>query len=470
MQQSKVPGVSVAVVYKDQVVFLKGYGVRKVGHDAEVNPDTVFEIASFSKPIASTIVASVVGTGEVDWDSRIEDLDPQFKLSNPTTTEQLTVRDLFAHRSGLPTESGDLLEDLGYTRPDILHQIRFLPLAADLRKAYQYSNFGLTEGAVAVTKKVGMTWEELAEQRLYSKIGMRSTSSQFSDYENNPNKAALHVLEDGIYRNRYVREADAESPAGGVSSSARDLAQWLRLQLGKGSWNGQQVVAEKPLLETRNAQICRSVKVLPPGDDCPGNQFYGLGWNVDTDSQGRERLSHSGAFLLGSGTSIYMVPSEQIGILVLGNSTPIGLPEAICLSFLDFFHYGAAKLDYLTELEKIFKQLRDAAQNASPNYSEIKPPPNPSPAKPLSSYVGKYSSKYYGMLEVELENQQLILRLPPRGAYYELKHWDGDTFTYYFASESSGVARRGVKFSPNRVLIENLATEGDGIFRRIESE
>jgi CubicO group peptidase (beta-lactamase class C family) len=109
---------------------MKGYGVRRLGDDRDkVDPDTVFEIASVSKPLASTIVASLVGTGEVSWDDRIEALDPEFKLSNQAASEQVTVRDLFSHRSGLPTGAGDLLEELGYSRPEILHQIRLVPLA-----------------------------------------------------------------------------------------------------------------------------------------------------------------------------------------------------------------------------------------------------------------------------------------------------------------------------------------------------
>ena len=128
LASTKVPGVSVAVVYNDQVVFLRGYGIRKVGDPAQVDPDTVFEIASFSKPITSTILASLVGQGKIGWDDRIVDLDPGFQLSSPDTTRQITIRDFLSHRSGLATESGDLLEDLGYSRPDILYRMRYLPL------------------------------------------------------------------------------------------------------------------------------------------------------------------------------------------------------------------------------------------------------------------------------------------------------------------------------------------------------
>src|SRR5215472_11452872 len=211
MAKTKVPGLAVAVVFQDKVVFLKGYGVRKIGDPAPVDADTVSEVASVSKPISSTIMASLVSTGDIGWDDRIVDLDTGFALSDAAATQRVTIRDMFAHRSGLPTGAGDVLEDLGYSRPEILSRLRFVPLVGLFRTTYHYSNFGMTEGAIAAAKKVGKRWEDIAAERLYSKIDMRSTSSRFSDYENSPNQAALHVLENGIYQNRFVREADASA-------------------------------------------------------------------------------------------------------------------------------------------------------------------------------------------------------------------------------------------------------------------
>jgi CubicO group peptidase (beta-lactamase class C family) len=476
MQKTKLPGLAVAVVYKGQLVFIKGYGVRKLGDPAKVDGDTVFEIASVSKPIASTIVASLVGTGEVSWDDRIQALEPNFALSNPAATAQVTIRDLFAHRSGLPTDAGDYLEDLGYSRPQILHQMRLVPLVSQFRDTYNYSNFGLTEAAIAVALKTGKTWEELAQERLYAKIGMGSTSSRYSDYENNPNKAALHYLQDGVYKNWFVREADSESPAGGVSSNVRDLAKWMELQLNNGAFHGNQIVDRTALDETHKPQICKAgVGPYAPGQ-CPGNNFYGLGWNVSHDAQGRLQLSHSGAFDSGGATAVYLLPSEQIGIVALTNGTPIGIPESVCLTFLDYFKYGSPKNDYLALFRPIFDGMVRETHDGSKDYSKLPPPQNSSPGGALSGYMGTYVSPYYGELHIVVEKNRLILRLPPRSAYYELTHWDGDTFTYYFTSESTGVARRGLQFlsGGKQVLVENLAKKendvlvNDGVFTKID--
>ncbi len=470
MDKTKVPGVAVAVIYNDQVVFLRGYGIRKVGEAAQIDPDTVFELASVSKPLASTVLASLVGQGKISWDDKIADLEPGFKLSSPDTTRQVTIRDFLSHRSGLATESGDLLEDLGYSRPQILHQMRYLPLPGEFRKTYAYSNFGYTTAAIAAATKIGKPWETIAEEQIYAPLGMTSTSSRFSDYENRANKAALHIMINGQPYNRFVREADAEAPAGGVSSSARDLAQWVRLQLDGGKWNGKQLIDADALAETHKAQVCRVAADPAKPNECPGDQYYGLGWNVGKYAEGHAMFSHSGAFFLGAATAVYIIPEEHIGVLALTNSTPIGLPESICLTFLDYLHYGKQQRDYLPLFGHVMDQMIAETQDAAPNYATLPPPAKPAATKPLTAYVGKYSNEYFGTLEVTVENNRLILRLPPRGAYYELSPWDGDTFTYYFASESTGLGRRGAKFSPdkNQVLIENLATEHNSVFTRTQ--
>jgi len=241
MEVTGVPGVAVAVVYRNKVVYLKGFGVRKAGERARVDPDTVFQLALLSKPISSTVIASLVGTQEVSWDSRIADLDHRFKLWDPDVLDQLTIRDLLSHRSGLPTLSGDLREDLGFTRSEVLHQMGLLRPTGTFRKAYQYSNFPYTEAGIAAARAAGKPWEDLAEERLFKSLGVHSTSYRYSDYTDRINKAAIHVIVDGKPVARYQRDPDAEAPAGGASSSVRDLAEWLRLQLAGGTWNGQSI-------------------------------------------------------------------------------------------------------------------------------------------------------------------------------------------------------------------------------------
>ncbi len=467
LARTKVPGVAVAVVYNDQVVFLRGYGARKVGELAAVDPDTVFEIASFSKPITSTILASLVGEGKIGWDDRIVDLDPGFRLSSAETTSRIEIRDFLSHRSGLATESGDMLEDLGYSRPEILYRMRYLPLPGQFRKTYAYSNFGYTTGAIAAATKIGKPWETIADKQLYSRLGMTSTSSRFSDYEDRANKAALHIFINGEPVNRFVREADAEAPAGGVSSSARDLAEWMRLQLSGGKWNGKQIIDANALAETHKAQICRNAADPAKPNECPGGQFYGLGWDVNPDGQGHTQISHSGAFFLGAATAIYMVPEEHLGVLVLSNSVPIGLPESICLHLLDLVHYGKPQRDYLPLIGKIFAQMIAETQDASTNYATLAPLKSSAPARPLSAYVGKYTNEYFGTLEVSSRTIDLSYDFR-RGEPTTNSRTGTETLLPILRQRKyrHRPPRREVLARKNEVLIENLAPEHNAVFTR----
>src|SRR5215475_10477960 len=249
IQNKVVPGLAIAVVFQDKVVYAKGFGVREVGKPEKVDADTVFQLASVSKPIGATVVAALVSEGKIAWDSKISDLDPTFAMYDPWVTREITIRDLYAHRSGLPAHAGDLLEDLGYDRAQVLYRLRFQKPDSSCRSHYAYTNFGMTAAAVAAAKAYDLDWANASEQKLYKPLGMHSTSSRYSDFIARTNKAVGHVLVNGKWVHKLQRNPDAQSPAGGVSSSVSDVAQWLRLYIAHGQFNGRQMVDEKALAE-----------------------------------------------------------------------------------------------------------------------------------------------------------------------------------------------------------------------------
>src|SRR5436190_3906365 len=255
IQENALPGLAIAVVFQDKAVYAKGFGVRDASAKNPVDADTVFQLASLSKPIGSTVVAELVGEGKITWDSKLSVLDPAFAMFDPWVTREITIRDMYAHRSGLPEHAGDLLEDLGFTRAEILHRLRYQHPGSSFRSHYAYTNFGMTEGAIAAAKAYNVEWEEAAKQKLYNPLGMNSTSSHYADFMARKNKALGHVLVDGKWVQKFKRDPDAQSPTGGVSSSVNDLTKWLQLQLAKGKFEGKQIVNEKALAETHHHQM-----------------------------------------------------------------------------------------------------------------------------------------------------------------------------------------------------------------------
>lgn len=462
LRKTGVPGMAVAVVHGGETVYAKGFGVRRVGTAHHVDQHTIFQLASVSKPLASTVVAGVVGRGAVKWHDSIVKYIPSFRLSDPYVGRNVTIADMFAHRSGLPDHAGDLLEDLGYDRRTILLRLALEPLDP-FRITYHYTNFGLTAAAQAVAEATGTTWEDLSQQVLYGPLGMTSTSSRYADYAHARNKAVLHVKIGQTWEAQYTRDADAQSPAGGASSSVHDMANWLVLQLAIGRYHGRQLIDRDALLATRMPQLMSGPTATPNSRA----SFYGLGLGVAYDEGGRLRLSHSRAFALGAATTIHMLPSENLGIVVLTNGMPIGVPETLAADFFDLAELGTVQRDWFAAYSPLF-----AALYVNPSKLAGKTPPaNPRAAHSEAAYAGTYANRFYGPATVEIRNGRLVMVLGPRHTAFRLSHWDGDTFSYLPSGENA-VGVNAVTFSIEsdghaaRFVVENLDAEGLGTFIR----
>ena len=454
MKKSGIPGMSVAIVHDGKIVFLKGYGVRNTRTKKPVDPDTVFMLASVSKSVGASVIAAEVARGTVKWTDPVAKYLPGFTLSDPWVGSHVTIGDMYAHRSGLPDHAGDILEDLGYSRAEGIARLRYYHLDP-FRITYHYTNFGLTAGAEAVAHAAHTSWEQLSRERIYAPLGMTHTSSRAADYMSAKDRADLHVRQGTGFAPLYVRDADAQSPAGGVSSTARDMAKWMEFELGQGVYNGKQLVDAKDVTEP---WAPRSVIGVPPA---PGRaSFYGYGMNVGYDSAGRLRLSHSGAFALGAATAYTMLPSEHLGIVVLTNAIPVGAAEALAAEFIDRAEFGKQLFDW-------YPMYAGAMAGMLEEHGELvgrKPPVHPTPFD-ANQFVGTYQNNLYGPAMIEATNGKLSIVLGPKKMRFPLTHWTGDLFSFVPPGESStGIT--AVHFTATAMTIEYLNEEGVGTFTR----
>ena len=457
MKKSGIPGMAVAVVHGGKTVYSKGFGVKDVRSGEKVDADTVFQLASLSKSLSATVVAHQVGTNAISWDTPIVSKLPWFALSDPVVTPMVSVGDMFAHRSGLPDHAGDLLEDLGYDRRYVLDRLRQLPLDP-FRISYAYTNFGLTAGAEAVAVSAGKSWEDLADEVLFRPLGMASTSFRFADYAARPDRAVGHIHVDGRYEPRYVRDADPEAPAGGVSSSVNDMTRWLAMVLADGSHEGKQIVDSRALLPAVTPQMVSSRATEP----AMRSGFYGYGFNVGATSAARMELSHSGGFVLGAGTNFVVLPSADVAIVALTNGTASGVPESLTAEFADLVQFGEVREDWYKLYGDLFKEMEE------PTGSLVgqKPPASPARSGPLTSYVGTYNNDYWGPARITEKDGKLQLAI---GTTLDvpLDHWDGSVFTYDWVSENAppGTVSKAT-FDGDKLTLEYYDTFKKGTFFR----
>lgn len=469
MAKSHVPGIAVAVVHGGKTVFATGYGERVKGDATRpVDEFTVFQVASVSKSISATVAAVAMTksaqTGKaINWDDRVRTYLPGFVLGNDYVSTQATIGDFFAHRSGLPEAAGDNLEDLGFERRDIIQRLRLMPLDA-FRTSYHYANFGTTIGAEAVAAAMGERWEVLANRLLFQPLGMRSTSYLHKDFLAQPNHAVLHAFVGGEFKPLYDRNPDEQAPAGGVSSNVTELAKWLQLLLAGGKHGSETLMSPKEILPALTPQV-----VNGRGDALDARTgFYGYGFNVNVNANGRTSMGHSGAFLLGAGTTFQILPSADAGIVVLTNGAPVGAAEAIAARFMDIVQYGEETRDWYAlahqRMMGFFKPIGDLVGAV--------PPAHPKPARNLADYAGQYTNLYFEAATVEVERDHLVLVLGPRLMKFPLRHWDGDTFAMSPGGENapegsvSSVKFSGNEANPKVMTIDYLNAEGLGTLSR----
>ena len=225
-----------------------------------------------------------------------------------------------------------------------------------------------------------------------------------------------------------------------VSSTADELARWMRLQLGQGSFEGQQLI---PAAALAPVHLPQAVSNVPQDPATQRAGFYGLGFNVSYTDFGAVQWSHSGAFASGAATAFYLLPGSGFGVLALTNGMPVGAPEALCLSVLDLATTGDVSRDWLALVGQLMTAM------ATPDYGTEAdwdtPPADATPAAPEEAYLGTYHNEYYGDAEIAHGADGLVLRIGPRPLEFPLTPYDRDTFSWQPEGENAA-GRSGLSF------------------------
>lgn len=464
MKDWEVPGVAIAVVKDDKIVFAKGYGVRELGKPDKVDEKTIFAIGSSSKAFTAAALALLVDEKKVQWDDRVTKYLPQFQLFDPYVTREMTVRDMLTHRIGL--ERGDQIwYATPYSRDEVLRRVRFLEPSSSVRSKFGYQNIMYLAAGQIVPSVTQKSWDDFLGERIFSPLGMTDTGTSIRTLSKFNDVATPHVkIEDKVQPVAW-RLIDNIGPAGSINSNVTDMAQWLRLNLGKGKFGGKQIVSEANIKEMQTPQTIMRIEG-PYTFFYPEAHFlnYGMGWFL-SDFRGKKLVEHGGA-IDGMRSAVAMIPEENVGVVVLTNMNGSLLPHYLAFRVLDSY-LGNTPKDYagegLTNIKKLEAQSKAAQEKALAE--RVK---GTKPSLDLQQYAGKYRSEMYGDAEIKFENGKLTAHFGP-SFNGELEHWHYDTFQVKWLDPVMG--KGFMQFNLNaRGKIAGVGFGNMGEFKRLPDE
>lgn len=422
-----VPGLSVAIVRNDSVIYTRGFGVLRTGTTTPVNGRTLFEIGSSSKAFTATLVAMLVSDGKMRWDDRLSTYLPDFRLFDPVASDGVTLRDALTHRSGIAR--GELLWlGSGLNREEILHRVRFLKPESPFRSKFSYQNIMFLAAGQAAAKAGGTTWEALVQQRIFTPLGMTSSVPSSKDLTN-ANVATAHGSEHDTAFTKGTFDAENIAPAGSILSNAVDMAQWMRFQLNDGVANGKRLLSSAALRETHTPQMLIGATAVAPvagADTTTVTHFhtYGMGWFVE-DYHGALSWQHGGN-TPGMTAAVGMLPEKKLGVAVLSNMQSTPLPRVLERYIFDRA-LGMPVKDLSAEAyarTAVLRKRADSVEKAQAGAHVA----GAQPALPLTAFAGTYGDSLYGDAVVTVKDGRLEMKHGDWSG--KLQYWNANNFRW----------------------------------------
>ncbi|MDX2032600.1 MAG: serine hydrolase [Blastocatellia bacterium] len=424
MKYWRTPGAAIVIVRGDEVVYLKGFGVRDAASRQPVTPDTIFAIGSTTKAFTTAAMAILADEGRMSWDDPVRRHLPYFRLSDPLANENVTMRDIVTHRTGLVRH--DLLwYNSPWSREEIIKRVGHVPLSYPFRTTFQYQNIMFLTAGEAVGAASGGGFEAFVQKRIFDPLEMKSANFSVARAQEAPDHATPHLKQGNEIKPMPWRNIDNVGPAGSINASVRDLSGWLRMHLNDGVFAGKRLISAGNLREMHTPQQVirlegRWTLFFPESETL--QLSYGLGWFIN-DYRGHKLVMHGGT-IDGFRASIVLDPRARIGVAVVANLNGVQMPEAVCYNVMDLL-LGLPRKDWNTFIGEAAKKFEgETVREVMTRFAARKKETRPT--RELAAYAGIYEDAAYGKAEISVADDRLVL------AWSNLKtrldHFHYDTF------------------------------------------
>jgi CubicO group peptidase (beta-lactamase class C family) len=457
-----VPGLAIAVVKDDSVVFAKGYGVRRLGTRDSVNTHTLFANASTTKAFTSFVVELMADEGKLRLDAPVVTYRPGFRLSDPAATREITIADLLSHRTGVPEADYIWYEDTS-SFPEIMRRLSYVPFNAPVRSHFEYQNITYALAGNIAAERAHTTWERLVQERILAPLGMRETTTGTPDEKTHPNMAFAHDYVNDTVRVIPRYATDNIAAAGAMYSSVSDMSIWIRFLLDSARLGGKRMLSPRGYADLFAPRILVDEKQFYPTARLthPRFQGYGEGWFLE-DYRGEFVAFHTGS-IDGMTAIVGLIPERRLGVVIFANRDHAELRHALMYTVFDDY-IGASKHDWGAEMLTMYSALREDGKKAE-RQIDASHVTGTQPSLPLSRYAGVYTDSLYGTATVKLAGNKLGVSFGPLSAA-DLEPWHYDSFMAYWRDAYRG--RQLVTFRlADDGTVAGLAVGDDVFFERV---
>jgi CubicO group peptidase (beta-lactamase class C family) len=405
------------------VILLKGYGYRDVEKQLPVTANTLFAIGSITKSFTVSMLGMEMDEGKVDWDKPVRNYLPDFRMYDPVLTEQMVVRDLITHRSGLPRH--DMVwYSSDFAREDLVRRLQYLEPNKPLRSTFQYNNLMFMTAGYIAGKLNGKSWEDSVRERILLPLGMNGTTFSEKATQNAPDFAQPYQkgsdVKSDVKRMPFDEQCPdtcALGPAGEINSSVTDMSRYVLFHLNKGKVDGKELLSENNSIQMQTPQMV--IQGAPDFKE-QSETSYGMGFFVSA-YRGHKQVEHGGN-IDGFSAELVFMPNDGIGVVVLTNLDGTAVPNVVANNVLDRL-LGMEQVPWSQRYLAQEVKAKESEQEAkSKNYTPHKIGTHPS--HDLKEYTGDYGNPGYGQVSIAEDGDHFKMTLNRVTKPLEHLHYD----------------------------------------------